>query len=123
MLGVGVGFITMAPVLWSPKYIYNIQTDTNLMSINRIDCYDGKLQEPHLRTSFGHIVINFLTLLELFSGVLKMANTTCKDTPLCIDKISRHTRHLLTNEQGLKSRTIRMAWRYKKWEFGGRGQA
>ena len=84
MLGIDVGFIIMVLVLYSPKYIYSIQTDTNLISIYSIDCYGGKLQEPHL---LPLTMINFLTLLELFSGVLKMASTTCKDTPLCIDTV------------------------------------
>ena len=89
-----MGFIIiMVPVLCSSKYIYSIQTDKNPISIYSIDCYSGKLQEAHLLPS---TIINFLTLLELFSGVLKIASTTCKDTPLCIDKILRHTKHLLT---------------------------
>ena len=92
MLGIGVGFIIMVPVLYSSKYIYSIQSDTNLISIYSIDCYSG-LQQPHLLPSTR---INFLTLLELFSGVLKMESTTCKDTPFCIDKIPRYARRLLT---------------------------
>jgi len=42
MLGIGVGFIIMVSVLYSPKYIYSIQTDTKLISTYSID---GKLQE------------------------------------------------------------------------------
>ena len=60
VLGISVGFIIMVPVLYSSKYVYSIQTDTNLMSIYSIDCNDCKLQEPHLLPS---AIINFLTLL------------------------------------------------------------
>ena len=79
MLGIGVGFIIITPVLYNPKYIYSIQTDTNLISIYSIDCYGSKLQEPQLLPS---TIINSLMLLELFSSVLKMANTTCRHSPL-----------------------------------------
>jgi len=37
----------MVPVLYSSKYIYSIQTDTNLISIYGIDSYAGKLQLQH----------------------------------------------------------------------------